>query len=401
MGGYDFLIEDCATVADDGPARPPWLVLVTDDNPDMIAVTRAVLNGCRFEGRTIEVLEAHSAAEARQILERRPDVAVILLDVVMETDDAGLRLVSTIRDDLHMRALRIILRTGQPGFAPERDVIQRYDINDYRLKAELTSHSLYTSVVAALRGYAEITARIRAEQEALLAARSKSQFVASMSHELRTPLNAIIGFAEILVYGGANSDDITDFSAAIRDNGLRLLGIVNALLDMAAIDAGRYQLREQVTVVDEWVAAGIAAASERAMAAGVTLAVTSSPDVSMLLADSAALSQILDNLLSNAIKFSQRGGDVDLVITLSENGSPTFAVIDHGIGIPSDRLRELFQPFTQIDGGFSRHFEGIGLGLTIVKGLVTLHGGTIEVASTEGQGTTMTVTFPAHRLIVG
>ena len=170
---------------------------------------------------------------------------------------------------------------------------------------------------------------------------------------------------------------------------------------MAAIDAGRYQLREQVTVVDEWVAAGIAAASERAMAAGVTLAVTSSPDVSMLLADSAALSQILDNLLSNAIKFSQRGGDVDLVITLSENGSPTFAVIDHGIGIPSDRLRELFQPFTQIDGGFSRHFEGIGLGLTIVKGLVTLHGGTIEVASTEGQGTTMTVTFPAHRLIVG
>ncbi len=399
MGGYDFLIDDQSTDAPDCHSKSPWLVLVADDNPDMIAVTRAVLNGCTFENREIEVLDARSAGEARRVLEQHPDIAVILLDVVMETDDAGLRLVSAIRNELRMRELRIILRTGQPGFAPERDVIRQYDINDYRLKSELTAHSLYTSVVAALRSYGEINARLHAEQEALLAARSKSQFVANMSHELRTPLNAIIGFAEVIAHNGLKRHEVADYISAIRDNGLRLLSVLNALLDMAAIDAGRYTLREQVITVDDLLATSLAAASERAAVAGVTLAVHPSPRVTTLMADSAALAQVLDNLLSNAIKFSPLGGVVDLSVTLGTDGKPALSVTDHGIGIPADRLRGLFEPFSQVDAGFSRHFEGIGLGLTIVKGLVDLHGGTIEVASTDGHGTTMTVHLPANRLV--
>ena len=389
MGSYDFLADDEPTGSADVSSRPPWLVLVADDDHDVVAVTRSVLRGCRFEDREIEVLDVGSAAEARQLLERRPDVAVILLDVVMETDDAGLRLVTALRDELHLRALRIILRTGQPGFAPERDVIRRYDINDYRLKTELTAHSLYTSVVAALRGYADIAARIHAEQEARLAARSKSQFI------------AIIGFSDLIVHGDVRPDDLSDYVLAIRDNGQQLLEVLNALLDMAAIDAGRYKLREQVIAVEDWLTAALTAASRRAAAAGVNLAVHLSGEVPLLFADCAALAQILDNLLSNAIKFSPAGGTVNVSVAREEDGRPAVTVADQGIGIPDARLRDLFQPFTQVDGGFSRHFEGIGLGLAIVKGLVALHGGTIEVASAEGEGTTMTVRLPAERLIPG
>ncbi len=405
MSGDDFLIDDVeVSSASDPSGQPPWRVLVVDDSPDMIAVTRAVLDGCRYADRDIQMLTARSAAEARHLLERHPDTAAALIDVVMETDDAGLRLVTTIRDELQMRAMRIILRTGQPGRAPERDVFCNYDINDYRLKNELTAHSLYTSVIAALRGYAEITARIHAEQEVLLAARSKSQFLASISHELRTPLNAIIGFADIIKSQGQASDfsqRTLEYVVEILDNGRLLLAVVNELIDMASIDAGHYHLREQVLAVVDFLEASKAAALDRANAAGVTLTVHASEQVPLLLADKTALLQVLDNLLSNAIKFSSRGGTVELSVVRSADGRPTITVSDHGIGIPANRLHGLFRPFTQLDADITRSFAGIGLGLAIVKGLVALHGGTVDVASVEGEGTTMTILLPQERLIEG
>ncbi|MBP2298290.1 hybrid sensor histidine kinase/response regulator [Azospirillum picis] len=145
------------TVETPDPAEP-WLILIVDDDPAIHATTKMVLRGFAFEGRSAQFLSASSAAEARGLLRDNPAVAVILLDVVMESDDAGLRLVRYIRSDLNNRRVRIILRTGQPGQAPERDVILSYDINDYKSKTELTAQKLFTSVVAALRGYQDITA---------------------------------------------------------------------------------------------------------------------------------------------------------------------------------------------------------------------------------------------------
>ena len=395
---YLVLTEDEPEAPDSAEALAPWLLLVVDDVPDVIDVTRRVLDGCDFQGRRIELLSAGSAAAARRVLRAHPEVAVALIDVVMETDDAGLRLVTAIRDDMGMRAIRIILRTGQPGFAPERTVISQYDINDYRLKSELTAHSLYTAVVAALRGYAEIDARLKAEQEVLLAARSKAQFLANLSHELRTPLNAIIGFSEVIAQeAGDGAAGHQEFAVAIRDNGQLLLTVLNALLEMAGIDAGRHELRQREIRVDDMLALALAAMADRAAAAGVTIAGRRSPEVPTVFGDSAALGQILDNLLANAVKFSRRGGVVELSVSLGADGRPVIAVADRGIGIPAERLRDLFQPFTQLDARLARHFEGIGLGLAIVKGLVDLHGGAIEVASSEGEGTIFTVRLPADR----
>lgn len=131
----------------------PWFILVVDDEPDIHSVTRLVLGGMSFKNRPIRILNAHSAAEAREILRANRDIAVVMLDVVMELDDAGLQLVRFIREVLNNLWIQIVVQTGQPGKAPERTVILDYDINAYRTKTEMTSDKLMATVIAALRGY--------------------------------------------------------------------------------------------------------------------------------------------------------------------------------------------------------------------------------------------------------
>lgn len=134
----------------------PWVVLAVDDEPEVLQVTRLVLANLAFEGRRLELLSANSAAEAAVILQQRDDVAVMLLDVVMETPHAGLDLVRQVRQELGNRMVRIVLRTGQPGEAPEHEVVAAYDINDYREKTELTSTRLIATLYAALRSYRDM-----------------------------------------------------------------------------------------------------------------------------------------------------------------------------------------------------------------------------------------------------
>ncbi len=136
--------------------RHRWKLLVVDDEPDMLELTRLNLKGFRFAERDLDIVEASSAKQAREVLAQHDDIAVALIDVVMETDDAGLRLVEYIRNDLNNLMMRLIIRTGQPGLAPERFVIDHYDIDDYKDKTELTATHLYTSVRSALKAYRDL-----------------------------------------------------------------------------------------------------------------------------------------------------------------------------------------------------------------------------------------------------
>ncbi len=167
-----FADESSDSDAPDRHRNPPWLILIVDDDHEVHAITRVVLGDASFENRELRFLSAYSAKDARAVLAAQRDIAVILLDVVMETDDAGLTLVRHIRDSLGNRQVRIILRTGQPGQAPERQVIAAYDINDYKAKSELTAQKLYTATVAALRSYQHISVIERGRQgmEAVLEA---------------------------------------------------------------------------------------------------------------------------------------------------------------------------------------------------------------------------------------
>jgi CheY-like chemotaxis protein len=148
-------------IDDAGAQRPPeqirrWKIAIIDDDHAVHDGTRFALSDYRLNGQGLEILSAYSAADGRQLLRSHPDVAVVLLDVIMETDTAGLDLVEFIREDLKNETVRIILRTGQPGQAPERRVIVDYDINDYKAKTELTADKLFTALTAALRSYLQL-----------------------------------------------------------------------------------------------------------------------------------------------------------------------------------------------------------------------------------------------------
>ena len=194
--------EDLVFLDDAAPAAGPWeeeepgsrwTMLIVDDEPEVHSITKLVLSDFAFKGRKARFLSAHSAAEARRILARESDIALILLDVVMETEDAGLRLVHHIREELQNRNVRIILRTGQPGQAPERAVILDYDINDYKAKTQLTAQQLFTTTVAALRSYEDIVAidanrrgleKIIEASSSLFRARSMKLFAAGVLTQL-------------------------------------------------------------------------------------------------------------------------------------------------------------------------------------------------------------------------
>jgi PleD family two-component response regulator len=148
--------EDAGLAAPANGAEKPWKVLIVDDDADVHNATELALSGLMVEGRPLLLLHAFSGAQAREIVEATEDLAVILLDVVMEAEDAGLRLVVHVRDVLRRSALRIILRTGQPGYAPELDTIRNYDINDYKTKSELTRVRLFTSLTSAVRSYRQM-----------------------------------------------------------------------------------------------------------------------------------------------------------------------------------------------------------------------------------------------------
>ncbi|MGC2855363.1 ATP-binding protein [Novispirillum sp. DQ9] len=506
----------------------PWKVLVVDDDPEIHHVTRIVLDGLTFRGRSVRLLTASSAAEARAVLADHPDVAVLFLDVVMETEDAGLALVPHLRDVLGLRSMRIILRTGQPGQAPERDVILRYDIDDYKAKTEMTAQKLLTSTVAGLRAFEALhalersrlglqerveeghrhleasearfralleavpegvvvsdaaglvrtfspaaerlfghgaaaalgrpvralmpdhpagptasrevagrradgstvmldltvdavtiggetllvgvardaTERRRAEdylrrakEEAEQAARAKSEFLAVMSHEVRTPLNGILGMAQVLLDSGLTPGQ-RDYAETIRQSGKALLSMLNDILDLSKLEAGRLDLAEEPFepgAVAREVAALLAA---RAREKGLSLTAEVAADVpARLRGDGQRVRQVLLNLVSNAVKFTHAGG-VRLRVEVREDGRRLrYSVTDTGIGIAEAARAGLFQPFTQADSSISRRFGGTGLGLAICRKLVDLMGGVIDADSTEGQGSTFWVDLPAEPFV--
>jgi PAS domain S-box-containing protein len=527
-------------------SKSPWKVLLVDDEPDVHAVLRLAAQDIVVDERGLQLLDAQSAQEAKTYLANHPDIALILLDVVMESESAGLDLVRYIRDELGNTTIQIVLITGQPGYSPQREVITKYKIDGYRLKSELSTDKIFVAVCAALRthqaltelkahrdhlenlvadrtaslhesnrqltdtqfamdragigihwvsansgkflyvnsyaatllGYTvdemlsmgvpdidihfegknfgdaakdlltlgtatiestqrhkdgrqipvevtfyfqpgenqtegriisfitEISQRKEAEHAlrgakdaAESANQAKSAFLAKMSHEILTPINGILGMTHLLAQNSLSNKQVEQLDK-IHRSGLRLLHIVNNLLDLSNIEAKKLTLDVRNFSVSELKESIESALSERALDTQLSINISLSPLPVYLRGDDRRLRQILLNYLDNAVKFTERGS-ISLNARIDDETSDDllirFEVRDTGIGMTHEQQASLFQNFEQIDNSSSRKYSGTGVGLAINKMLAELMGGTVGVSSQENEGSTFWLTVRLAR----
>lgn len=241
-----------------------------------------------------------------------------------------------------------------------------------------------------------------AKEAAEHANRAKSEFLAVMSHELRSPMNAIMGFSEVIhqqMFGPAGQPKYVDYARDIHVSARHLLDLINDILDLAKVEAGKLELEDDELDVAETMEGALLFVRERATNHGVSLATEVAGGLPRLRGDRRAIKQMLLNLLSNAVKFTPGGGRITAGARLEADGSLVLSVADTGIGIAAEDIATVLRPFGQVRNAMSDQHPGTGLGIPLVKSLIELHGGLFDLDSAPGTGTTVTLRFPASRIL--
>jgi len=288
-------------------------------------------------------------------------------------------------------------RTKDGGYVSVGTDISSIKVHEEKLvESERRQVATIADLRASQHRLAELAEKYAAEKtRAEEANQAKSKFLANMSHELRTPLNAIIGFSEIMesgMFGPLGADRYEEYCKDIRNSGEYLLDVINDVLDMAKIEAGRIRLDFEDLALDPLLSEAMRVVSARAHDKQLTLTARLSPDLS-LRADRRALKQIVLNLLSNAVKFTPAGGQVT-IRARNVGDTVVVGIADTGIGISPDALQRLGRPFEQVESQLVKSHQGSGLGLAISKSLIELHGGRMSIRSAEGRGTMVLVRLP-------
>ncbi|MCR9139034.1 MAG: HAMP domain-containing histidine kinase [Alphaproteobacteria bacterium] len=306
-----------------------------------------------------------------------------------------LQAIDQLRTGQDTRSLIVRMRNRMSATA--EDQFRHWSI---QLVALRDRHNRYNGFIAQSRDItSEIELRrsyVRKVGEAEAANEAKTRFLAAVSHELRTPLNAILGFSDILtsgICGNPLDDKQSEYVGLIRQSGQHLLSVINSMLDLSKIDAGRYELNLEPFDIREAIQNCEAMLSQQARDNKIVLTTRVAKGHVQLTACRRAVQQVLINLMANAIKFTDENGVVT-VDAMDHDGFTRITVSDTGIGMSQEDLQKIGSPFVQIQADHARQYEGTGLGLSLVKGLIDLHEGQFAVESSPGVGTTVTVDLP-------
>lgn len=366
-----------------------WKILIVDDERDVITTTRHTLMDVTVLGRSLEFVAAASAAEAAVMLQNHPEIAVVLLDVVMERMESGLTLVNRIRTEFDNHAVRIILRTGKAGEAPERDVVHDYAIDDYIDKGSVTRNRLITAVVTAIRAFEQFrrVERMSARFELL---------VASIGHDLRSPLQVIQSALSLIERSSTPEQRIQ----RVRTAQFAAKTVSRLVDDILSIARGQsLTFSSQPVDLRRWFEQFMSTFSTKIANKNLSLQTHFESEHAYVAIDPDRLSQCVGNLLDNAIRFTDKGR-IEVTVGLEADPdraglhSLSITVADTGRGIAIADQSRVFEPFERVVTPNSP--PGTGLGLSIVSNLAQGLGGTISVASELAVGSTFILSLPVR-----
>jgi signal transduction histidine kinase len=377
-----------------------WKIMIVDDEADVHRMTERILEDITFDGKGFTYYNAYSGKEAKELIVEHPDTALILLDVVMRTENDGLKVVEFIRNDIQNNFVRIIMRTGQPGQAPERKVITDYDIHDYKLKSMLTDQALYTAVISALRTYRDL--RIieqkhneleKALSDAEAAQKARYQILANINHEIKTPLQGILGFTEILMISESN-DDNREYLEHIKHSAEGLHKVLTNVLELTELTGGSWDLHDATILFREYIEQIMDTIQTQAEWKSIMVDYDIDKHIPQsIITDPKRLRQVLMNLLINAVRYTD-DGTVSLTIELNKDNHLYFIVKDTGAGIPIENQSQIFDPFMLGEDFLSKKYSGVGVGLSICKNIVQKMNGKIWFESHPHEGSIFYFTVP-------
>lgn len=371
------------------PAQNGWKLLIVDDEPEVHRVTELALDDFRFQERPLELIHVYSGAEAIRTLDAQPDIALVLLDVVMETEDAGFKVIRHIRDTLQNRVIRIILRTGQPGQAPARSVIRNYEINDYHSKAELTVDRMYIAIYTALAMYEHLSTRLQHAQRLEKAYADIEQLVHIASHDLQEPLRSVSALGQRLL--SVNREQLDVDGRQCLDYLLRgverMSGLAKGLREHAQLGRPGPSEKLGMNALFDECCEGL---SQEIQALGATIERDELPVVQ---GQKAKLSALIQHLLDNALRYRRPDQPPRIHLSATPQAEATlFCLKDNGLGIPEDQREEVFKVFYRLQ---NPHQAGsTGIGLAHCRKIVEQHGGAIWAQAAEGGGSVLCFTLP-------
>lgn len=415
----------------DSSSETPWKIMLVDDEPSVHQATKVALKFFTFEGRSLSFISAYSEQEAKQLIAQNPDTVLILLDVIMRTADAGLKVAEYIRKELNNKAVRIVLRTGQPGQVPEESVVVNYDINDYKTKLELTQDKLFTTIIASIRAYRDLTAleeskialskanleletfnqnleeRIR-DRTRLLAheieEREKAEealkiYIHALTHDLRNPVTGMSTVLQTLlnkeVHGDPPALEIPRSVLSRMKAGCdRQLKMIATLLETYNIEIWGVSLQREHFEIRTLISEILADWQFRLEKKRVQVVTHIADDLPLIDGDRIQIWRVFENLIDNATKYNPPGITITINIHESE-ATPGFTqclLSDNGVGIPSAQSSQLFQLYQR--GSKSSPTRGLGLGLYVCRSIIEAHGGNISVNSEAQKGSQFSFTLP-------